>query len=377
MSLIITMHEEFKIPPKGKADLTPPELLVERLRVLIATPFKLTRKSRTDGSNIRKLVAQTLQSHPLPPSSFPGSYTIVPPKQKGVPSIIREYIDTYIVTTGDSYNLQVWNRNPSGKAVQVEYSSGEPLSATDVRFVMIRVDPDAQEIRSVIVMSPEYIVEKFGRFGKPTKKYQLIISSRAREEILKEDPPLLFYPDTSTLAGLVTHTFTPPRKSMHDAPDAGEVLSLEVLRDRLVGKMIGTTIGAAETKKRGQALESLVAQHLGYKPRENELLAGGYPDIRNQALEVKVQDSPTVDLGKFTPQFEERVEEGLGITTGDIRYLLALTEERSGIVRGIVLCPGSRLGDHFSYVADESYKCQRSIPMEFFRKYDGHAVYNP
>ena len=30
----------------------------------------------------------------------------------------------------------------------------------------------------------------------------------------------------------------------------------------------------------------------------NELLVGGYPDLRNQVLEVKIQDSPTVDLGQ-------------------------------------------------------------------------------
>ena len=42
------------------------------------------------------------------------------PKQKGVPSFLREYIDTYIITTGNSYNLQVWNRNPNSASVQVD-----------------------------------------------------------------------------------------------------------------------------------------------------------------------------------------------------------------------------------------------------------------
>ena len=371
------MHENFKIPPKSRSHLTPPELLADRLKILIGTQFKLTQKTRTDGSNIRKLVAQTLEKYPLPALSSPGSYNIVPPKQKGVPRILREYIDTYIVTTGSSYNLQVWNRNPASQAVQIEYSSGKHLSATDVRFVMVRVDPDAHEIRSVVVMSPEYIVEKFGRFGKPTKKYQLIISSNARKEIFKRNPPILFYPDTSTLEALATHTYKPPRKSMHDAPVAGEILSLKVLRNRLNATLVEAKLGAGQTKNRGQALELLIAQHLGYTPGKNQLLAGGYPDIRNQALEVKVQDSPTVDLGKFTPQFEEIVEKSLGITTEDIRYLIALTEETSGTIKGVVLCPGNRLGDHFSYVADESYKCQRSIPMDFFMEHNGQAVYNP
>lgn len=40
----------------------------------------------------------------------------------------------------------------------------------------------------------------------------------------------------------------------------------------------------------------MVAYQLGYK-RLHEGLEGGYPDIRNQMLEVKVQDSPMIDLG--------------------------------------------------------------------------------
>ena len=51
-----------------------------------------------------------------------------------MPRILLEYVDTYIVTTGDTYNLQVWNRNPASDSIQVEYNSGETLSSRDVRF---------------------------------------------------------------------------------------------------------------------------------------------------------------------------------------------------------------------------------------------------
>lgn len=65
---------------------------------------------------------------------------------------------------------------------------------------------------------------------------------------------------------------------------------------------------------------------------EKDLLAGGYPDIRNQALEVKAQDSPTVDLGRMSPQFRVGVTSCPGLTTEDIRYLIALTDEATDIV---------------------------------------------
>ncbi len=66
-----------------------------------------------------------------------------------------------------------------------------------------------------------------------------------------------------------------------------------------------------------------------------------------------------------------------GLTTADIRYFIALTDAATGIVKGITLCPGFYLGRHFSYVGDTNYKCQRSIPMNFFDAYNGRAVFNP
>ncbi len=122
------MNKEFRVPPANKASLTPPDVLAERLKGLIGADLRLSGKSRTDGANARKLVANTLEQYPLPSASLEGDYAIVPPKGKGIPSILREYVDTYIVTTGASYNLQVWNRNPTADSVQIEYTNGDQLS---------------------------------------------------------------------------------------------------------------------------------------------------------------------------------------------------------------------------------------------------------
>jgi len=371
------MNREFGIPPINKSLLTPPEVLVGYLSVLIGKKFKLTRKTRTDGSNARKLIAETLEQHALPPLAHPGSYVVMPQKGKGVPRILREYIDTYIVTTGDSYNLQVWNRNPASNSVQIEYSSEEKLLAKDVRFVFLRVNPDTQEIRSVLILTPKYIEAKFGKFGKPTIKHQMLITPRTRELILRNNPPIIFYPDTPRVAEIVSNKGIVVFGSIHDEPIPRAIISLEVLKGRFVNEIVGAKLDDAATKNRGQALELLVSHLLGYAPNEKELLAGGYPDIRNQALEVKVQDSPTVDLGMFSPEFEENVPACPEMTTLDIRYLIALTKKHTGAVEGLILCPGSKLGEHFSYVSDISFKCQRSIPMRFFDQFDGRAVFNP
>ena len=65
----------------------------------------LTGKPRTDGSNLRKLISNVLLTVGLSPEAEVGNFEIIPPKKKGVPKLIREMVDTYIVTTGNSYKL--------------------------------------------------------------------------------------------------------------------------------------------------------------------------------------------------------------------------------------------------------------------------------
>jgi hypothetical protein len=60
-----------------------------------------------------------------------------------------------------------------------------------------------------------------------------------------------------------------------------------------------------------------------------------------------------------------------------VRYLIALSDAKTGLRQGVVLCPGRRLAEHFVYVAERSFKCQRSIPMAFFDRFEGQAVFNP
>jgi len=77
-------------------------------------------------------------------------------------------------------------------------------------------------------------------------------------------------------------------------------------------------------------------KHLGYQLGDSDLLYGAFPDIRNQLLEVKVQDSPTVDLGRFSPETEEIVIQDSDLTSFDVRYLIALTNPETEIIEGII-----------------------------------------
>lgn len=371
------MNPAFRLPPASRSALTPTRQLVRRLHRLIGQRFQLTRKTRTDGANIRKLVVATLESYPLPPAAEEGDYRIVAGRRKGLPRILREFLDTYIVTTGASYNLQVWNRNPAADSVQVEYRSGSALLASDARFALVRVSPNDFTIRSILILSPKYIERRFGRFGRPTVKQQLIITDRARSECCAASPPIIFHPDSPETRHLLSSRI--PRLSecrIHDSPTPGQVVSLEVIRDLAASNLIGLRIppeaprtGARRWRRR---LLSCSDTACG-----DDLLAGGYPDIPHQALEIKIQDAPTVDLGRYSPQFVEDVPSCPAFTTGSIRYLIALTDESSSRIKGIVVAPGSALGAHFTFVANTSFKCQRSIPMEFFDRFSGTVACDP
>lgn len=371
------MNEAFKLPPKSVDLLTNPNELANKLSELISKEFIITGKTRTDGSNIRKLIASTLEKSELPEIADKANFEVVPPKGKGIPKITREFIDTYIVTSGNSYNLQVWNRLPASNSLLIKYDSGESLKCTDARFVFVRIDLAKSTIASIIILTPKYIEQHFGIFGKPTIKHQLLISSKVRRSLYECEDKVLSFPDSKKLSYSIIHNYLPPSSSMMDEPNFKELYSIALLKKMVADKLIGKKLGTAATKNRGQALERMVLELLGYTIKENELLHGAFPDIRNQLLEVKVQDSPTVDLGKFSPEKEEFVIEEKNITTFDVRYLIALTNPKTEIIEGIILTAGERLGDIFSYVSSQSYKCQRTIPMSFFESHYGKSVFNP
>jgi hypothetical protein len=371
------MNKDFKIPPKSVKILTSPNVLTQYFSELIGKPFILTGKTRTDGSNIRKLIASVLEKQILPEPAERDDFEIVPPKGKGVPKITREFIDTYIVTGSDTYNLQVWNRLPASQTLLIKYESSESLKCTDVRFVFVKIDVSKNVIASVIILTPEYIEQKFGRFGKPTVKQQLLISSKVRKAIYESATKILSLTDSKKLFERVKEDYSSPKVGMNEEPDVNKLFSITLLEKIVAEKLIGFKLAAAATKNRGQALERKVLELLGYQIQENDLLYGAFPDIPNQFLEVKVQDSPTVDFGKFSPEKESVVFESSNLTTFDARYLIALTNPKTEIIEGIILSSGERIGELFSYVSDQSYKCQRSIPKAFFDTHYGKSVFNP
>jgi hypothetical protein len=371
------MDKAFKIPPKSPKHLTETAKLPDILKGLVGNDFKLTGKTRTDGANIRKLIANELIKNGLPEESSVVEFEIVPPRKKGVPKMLRELIDSYTVTSGVSYNLQVWNRIPNCKTVLVKYESGASLKCDDVRYIFVKIDLGKNRISSIIILTADYIESHFGKFGKPTIKHQLLISNKARNQIYSSESKLLIYPDSKKLSYLITDNYEKPDCSIAHEPSFQNLYSIKLLTEMVAKNLIGKKLDNNATKSRGQALERMTLELLGYSIEDNKNLFGGFPDIPNQLLEVKVQDAQTVDLGRFTPEKEEIVVLENNLTTFDVRYLIALTNPKTDIIEGVILAPGEKLGEIFTYVSDVSYKCQRTIPMSFFNSYEGRCVYNP
>lgn len=366
-----------KIPPVSPDDLVDLKSIANILQELIGSEFKLSGKSKTDGNKFRKKVTEQLMQNDMTPEPAEESdYEIVPPKKKGVPRFLRYYIDTYIVTTGKKYNLQVWNRNPTSDYVQVSYSKLEKkLRANDVIFVFGKIKDS--KIDTIIVTTPNKIVEKFGQFGVPTSKQQLIISDAERQSILNTKDKILFYTDDVSLKDLLNKN---QNTSGLDAKSRQirELLPLEKIKE-VAKELIGIKLKEKSTRKKGVELEKYIIHKLGYQIPNN--MEGKYPDIPNQLLEVKVQESPTVDLGKYSPQNIEVIDdlEIIGnnensITTQNIRYIIALTNSKTSIIEGFYIGPGAKLGQKFTYVLERSSKYQKGIDMSFFDKYSGKSV---
>lgn len=358
--------------PISPNDVISGETIAKELGVLIGTHFDLTLKARTDGSNLRKIITGVL-SKLIKIVADEKDYTILTPKGKGIPRLLAVLADTYIVTSGQSYNLQVWNRIPNSSSPLIRYKNGETISSKDIRLVLVKINMSNHTIESIVTMTPDYVEKKFGVFGKPTIKNQLLISSIERDKIIK-NAGIYFNTDTPKIASQSLKTYIKPSCSSDDAPVISKLLSIEIIRDIVAAKLIGKKLDYSDTKTRGQSLERIVIELLGYNSTSK--LVGGYPDVPNQLLEVKVQDTQTVDLGKYSPQYEQQTNYN-AFTTYDVRYLIALTNPLTEIIEGVILSNGKSLGERFTYVSAESYKCQRSIPMSFFEQQSGNSSFNP
>lgn len=126
-----------------------------------------------------------------------------------------------------------------------------------------------------------------------------------------------------------------------------------------------------QDRNRGAALHRLICAHLGYGRYED---TGQFPGVRHQLLEVKLQTSPTIDLGLVLPNSEGHLD---GRRLGkyrprhcDTRYVLfyAKTDGVSVTLTHLFVVTGADFFTRFRRFEGKisNGKIQIPLPRDFF-----------
>lgn len=268
--------------------------------------------------------------------------------KKTRPRFPGQDFDTY---NQKSNNLQIWN---------------EDISPTR-RYAIIRVSPTG-DIKKVRVVTGE-ILAVLDTTGRLTQKYQarFIIGDNPAELVVSEDTENI-RPLITTLGCSSIFKCTPI-----DDPTPESLLPIAVIFERLkslVGYQFADT-GYDQERNRGTQLHRLICAELGYRDYRDD---GRFPDIRNQLIEVKLQTSPTIDLGLILPNSQKPLDmtmiEGHQIRPCDVRYALfyAATDGIAVTLTHFILTTGEAFFAQFPQFQGKvlNKKLQIPLPKNFF-----------
>ncbi|MEX0903281.1 MAG: hypothetical protein WDZ76_11215 [Pseudohongiellaceae bacterium] len=290
---------------------------------------------RTRSKVVKEHVCRAL-GYPVP-SSF----------KKTQPRFQGQFFDTYVQK---SNNLQVWN---------------EEL-APSRRYVIIRVNEE-DVIAKVKVVTGDTLA-MLDTTGTLTQKYQARLNpSDAKLELISNNDTELLRPFVRSSVDLAAVA------SPVNQPQAGQLLpigELFSLLQLLVGKSFSDS-GYDQERNRGAALHRLVCQSLGYADYRDD---GQFPDVRHQLLEVKLQTSPTIDLGLVCPNSIEALDvpmiERKQIRHCDVRYALfyAVTDGQKVTLTNLFLTTGEKFFTRFPQFQGKvlNKKLQIPLPAGFF-----------
>ncbi len=276
-------------------------------------------------------------------------YPIPKSFKKTKPRFLCQNFDLY---NQKAINLQIWNEE------------------VDVlrRYVLVIIGRD-DIVKGVKVLNGQGIA-KLDKTGTLTGKYQ------AKLDPFPNGAELFSKSDTETIAKIANNqvvNLTTSAYSPIDTPNVESLLSIDILHS-LLKNIVGKTVSdpsAVDERLRGAAIHEIVCSALGYKEFKD---AGTFPDITHQILEIKLQTSPTIDLGVACPDDKIAIDLPLLneniIYHYDARYLVVTGVIEKGIVRitGYVLTTGtdffSRMKKFGGMVVNK--KLQIPLPKSFW-----------
>jgi len=265
--------------------------------------------------------------------------------RKTNPRFPGQVFDTY---TQKSNNLQIWN---------------EEISPTR-RYVLIRVS-SVDVITTVRVVTGDTLA-LFDTTGTLTQKYQ------ARCIPGQEVAELVTPADTNRLLPHVSQHQQRMRSPV-EHPLSGYLFSIAEIYRRL-SALVGQRFpdaGHDQERNRGAALHRLVCTALGYTSYQDD---GQFPDIRNQLVEVKLQTSPTIDLGLVRPNDTSPLDVPMladdQIRHCDVRYAVfyATTNGQVVTISNLIVTTGESFFTRFPQFQGKvlNAKLQVPLPSDFF-----------
>lgn len=293
--------------------------------------------NRTRSKKAKELVCEALGYQK--PKSF----------QKVQPRFSGQRFDIYVQK---SNNLQIWN---------------EELSP-DRRYVLIRVN-DASVITKVKVVNGFELVA-LDTTGKLTQKFQATISNNnGKGKLVSQNDTPILKPIIKPGATNLNLSQTSPVSE----PNTDDLYPISTIYTKLK-PIVGAKFkdpGADQERNRGAELHKLVCKSLGYSEfRDN----GQFPDVMNQLLEVKLQTSPTIDLGLVTPESTETINikrlDNVQPRHCDVRYAIFTGDIKSGTVTitNFYLTTGVDFFSEFPQCKGniQNKKIQIMLPSNFF-----------
>ena len=291
---------------------------------------------RTRSKHVKELVCRAL-GYPAP-----ASFKRTRPRFPG------QFFDVF---AQKSNNLQIWN---------------EEIEA-ERRYVLVGIDQNDFVTRVRVVTG--LTLQRFDTTGTLTRKYQArFVPGTAPAELVTDVDPGVLSPIVRPgvdLSGVVGPT---------DEPHERQLLSVTEVFKRLtplVGSVFPDT-GRDQERTRAAVLHQLVCRRLGYRVHHDD---GRFPDVRHQLLEVKLQTSPTVDLGQVSPDDRGRLDvkglAGRDVRHCDVRYALFGAETDSHVVTltHLVVTTGEHFFERFPRLEGRivNEKLQIPLPESFLR----------
>lgn len=286
---------------------------------------------RTRSKVVKEEICKAL-GYPIPKSFI-----------KTQPRFFGQNFDVY---TQKRLNVQIWN---------------EEVDASR-RYVFLRVNEN-DVITSVRVITGDLLVQ-YDRTGTLTQKFQARMLQYADNFCSR-------YDTIAVSDWIIDGHTTLERIDPNQFPRRTQLLRITEIYNRLL-PMVGRSVrylDAVQERNRGAELHAMICDHLGYSYFDDD---GTYPDIANQLLEVKLQTSPTIDLGLHSPIDGKVIAQVDDMTfySQDIRYAIfnGVVQGDRVYLRNLYLVTGDEFTKFFPLFQGKgtNKKIQLPLPYDFF-----------